>query len=313
MHQREATILFADLRGFSAIVATYPPEVVFGELNRCFVRLCEITARHGGTVDKFIGDAIMAVFWADPRVPGDEARRAAHCALDMQIAMHQDNRTFGSAGRPQLYLGIGMHSGSVISGVLGSHIYSARTVLGEHVNLAARIEAFCVRGQILISETTYRRCNGFVEAGEPMEIGVKGHERGVKLRELHAIPSEAKRVPRQERRASPRAQVRFAFTYQVVANDIVSTARSQGTVLDIGYRGVNVELDRDLGLLEEFKLDFELPLTGYRACDLYGRVVSSHRADGAHRFGVEFTSMSPETGANIRRLVHLLIQGTASE
>ena len=313
MEQREATILFADLRGFSAIVATYPPEVVFGELNRCFVRLCQISAHHGGSVDKFIGDAIMVVFWADPRRPGDEARRAVHCALDMQIAMHHDNRTQDDPARPRLFLGIGMNSGTVIAGVLGSEVYSARTVLGEHVNLAARIEAFCLRGQILVSDSTYRRCEGFIDAGEPIEVSVKGHERGVSVREVHAIPSEGKRVPRQERRGSPRAPVRFAFTYQVLANDVVSKAQARGTVIDIGYRGINVELDRELDLFEEFKLELELPLTGYRAADLYGRVVSRHRADGAHRFGVEFTSMSRETGRNIRRLVHLLIQGTAGE
>ena len=313
MEQREATILFADLRGFSSVVANYPPEVVFAELNGCFVQLCEISAHHGGTVDKFIGDAIMVVFWADERLPGDEARRAAHCALDMQIAMHHGNRTRDDPARPRLFLGIGINSGTVIAGVLGSHVYSARTVLGEHVNLAARIEAFCLRGQILLSETTYRRCEGFVDAGEPIEVSVKGHERGVAVRELHAIPSAAKRLPRQDRRGSPRAPVRFPFTCQMLANDVVSEERVRGTVIDIGYRGVNVELDHELGLLEEFKLELELPLTGYRAADLYGRVVSTHRAEGAHRFGVEFTSMSRETGRNIRKLVHLLIQGTAVE
>src|SRR5438045_1550636 len=101
----EATIVFADLRGFSAIAARHPPEVVLAELDRYFSRMVEIIAAHHGAVDKFIGDAIMAVFHADPALPGDHARRAVLCAIEMQLAM----RELGAQARSMaaLYLGIG--------------------------------------------------------------------------------------------------------------------------------------------------------------------------------------------------------------
>jgi adenylate cyclase len=313
MDQREATILFADLRGFSSIAATYPPEVVFHVLNTCFISLSQVAARHGGTIDKFIGDSIMVVFPGDPAAPGEDARRGVHCAVDMQIAMDEGNRALRNSIRPELYMGIGINTGKVIAGVLGSEIYSARTVIGEEVNLAARIEAFCLRGQILVSESTFDACRGLVETGEPMEVYVKGRERSLVLREVYGIPSLDKKVARQERRRSPRVQVRFPFSYQVLANDVVSQLRVQGTVLDIGYRGVLVELERELGLFEELKLELDLPLIGYRTSDLYGRIVNAKRLEGRNRFGIEFTSITAETSQNIRRLVHLLIQGTASE
>jgi adenylate cyclase len=303
MELRHATILFGDLRGFSAILASSPPATVFEVLNRWFVRMSEIAAAHGGTIDSFIGDAIMVVF--------DDPRRGVACAVDMQLAMEGINRAHREAGLPEMYMGVGLNSGEVIAGVLGSALHSARTVIGEEVNLAARIEAFCLRGQILASEATCALCGEFAETGAPMEVHVKGRRASVTLREVHGIPSSGKRVPRQERRRSPRVQVRIPFTYQLLANDMVSQVRAAGTILDIDYRGMLVELGRELGLLEELKIEAELPLTGYRADDIYGRIVNAQPQPG--RYGIEFSSLGEEAARNIRRLVHLLVQGAGSE
>jgi c-di-GMP-binding flagellar brake protein YcgR len=148
-----------------------------------------------------------------------------------------------------------------------------------------------------------------MDTGPAMEVYVKGHDRGVTLWEVHGIPAEEKRVPRQERRTSPRVRVQLPFWYQVLTNDVVSQVRARGTILDIGYRGVLVELERELGLFEELKFDLELPLIGYRATDLYGRIVNVKQKDGRQQFGVEFTSLGAETSRNIHRLVQLVIQG----
>jgi adenylate cyclase len=301
MELRHATILFGDLRGFSAILGSSPPATVFEVLNRWFVRMSEVAAAHGGTIDSFIGDAIMVVF--------DQPRRGVACAVDMQLAMDDINRAQREADLPEMYMGIGISSGEVIAGVLGSKLHSARTVIGEEVNLAARIEAFCLRGQILVSEATAQACNGFAETGEPMEVYIKGRKGGVVLREVHALPSLGKRVPRRGRRRSPRVPVRIPFSYQLLANDLVSQVRSPGTIRDLGYGGVLVELERELGLLEELKLEVQLPFTGYLAGDLYGRVVNAQPYDGRYRFGIEFTSLGTETSRNIQMLVQLLIQG----
>jgi adenylate cyclase len=301
MELRHATILFGDLRGFSAILGASPPETVFEVLNRWFVRMSEVAAAHGGTIDSFIGDAIMVVF--------DEPRRGVACAVDMQLAMDEINRAQREEELPEMYMGIGINSGKVIAGVLGSALYSARTVIGGEVNLAARIEAFCLRGQVLISEATARACEGFAETGEPMEVYIKGRASGVVLREVHAIPSAGKRVPRRGRRRSARVPVRIPFSYQLLANDLVSQVRSQGMILDLGYGGVLIELDRELGLLDELKIDVQLPFTGYIASDLYGRIVNAKPHSGRYRFGVEFTSFGTETSRNIQLLVQLLIQG----
>jgi adenylate cyclase len=298
MELRHATILFADLRGFSAILSAGPPQTVFEVLNRWFVRMSEVAAAHGGTIDSFIGDAIMVLF--------DDAKRAVACAVDMQLAMDGINRDH-QGELPDIAIGIGINSGEVIAGVLGSKLHSARTVIGEEVNVAARIEAFCLRGQILASEATCALCEGFAQTGEPMEVHIKGRGGSVRLREVHGIPPLGKRVPRRERR-SPRVQVRIPCSYRLLANDMVSPARFPGAIVDVGYGGVLVELERELGVLEELKLEAELPFTGYRTEDLYGRIVNV-QPQGC-RYGIEFTSLGPRTALEVRTLVQQLIQGS---
>jgi adenylate cyclase len=302
MELRHATVLFADLRSFSTLLACSAPATVFAALNRWFVRMSEVAAANGGTIDSFIGDAIMVLF--------DEARHGVACAVDMQLAMEDINRAQREAGLPDLYMGIGVNSGEVIAGVLGSSLHSARTVIGEEVNLAARIEAFCLRGQILISEATRAKCQGFVETGQRMDVHIKGRSSSVVLHEVHGIPSAEKRVPRLERRRSPRVPVRIPFSYQLLGNDMVSPVRAPGTILDIGYRSMLVELERELGLFHELKLEVDLPFSGHRTDDLYGRIVNAQ--PGGRRYGIEFTALGTETGRQIQALVQFLIQGAGA-
>jgi adenylate cyclase len=172
--ERDVTILLADLRGFTAITATYPAGVVLEMLNRCFVEMSQIIVRHHGTIDKFMGDSIMVIFFGDPASPGADVRRALGCAVDMQLGMESINRRHRDSRLPELFMGIGINTGRVMAGLLGSDLYSAYTVIGEDVNLASRIEAFSLRGQILISDGTYGLCGDYAETGQPMEVFVKG-------------------------------------------------------------------------------------------------------------------------------------------
>src|SRR5207248_354112 len=149
--RRDVTILFADLRGFSAIAAAYPAEAVIRLLNRCFGAMVDIIARHYGTVDKFMGDAIMVLFGGDPSAARDHARRGVLCAIEMQIAMNELRRQHRDENVPEMYMGIGISSGKVMAGLIGSDAYRAYTIIGEEVNVASRIEAFSLRGQVLMS------------------------------------------------------------------------------------------------------------------------------------------------------------------
>jgi len=311
--QREATILFADLRGFSAIAASYPSEVVLGVLSRCFGLMTEIIVRHYGTIDKFMGDAIMAVFHGEHSSPRDHAQRALLCAVEMQIAMNELRHRHREEKLPEIYIGIGISTGTVMAGLIGSDAYRAYTVIGEEVNLAARIEAFSLRGQVLMSEATYAHCSDFVHAGEPMEVYVKGRSERLRIREALGIPELGRVVPRQDVRKSPRVVASLDLEYRALAGKMVDAEPMHGMIRDLGYHGALAQLVDPLPLYSEVRLAFELPGLGFRAEEIYARVVSVREQGGTHLGGLEFTSLSAETSGKIQLFVQMCIQGEGPE
>jgi adenylate cyclase len=306
---REATIMFADLRGFSAIAAARDVQVVLSVLNRCFSELTRVVLRHYGTIDKFMGDAIMAVFHGDPGAPRDHARRALLCAVEMQVAMDGLRQVHAAERLPELYLGIGISTGNVMAGLVGSDAYRAYTVIGDEVNLAARIEALSLRGQVLMSEATYEHVKDFVHAGEAMEVYVKGRSQRVRVREALGIPGLGRVVPRQDARKSPRVPVRLEMQYWPVEAKSTRGTALRGAVHDLGYFGLLAELAAPLALYGEVKLSFDMPPVAFCASDVYARVVSLRDEDGRLLAGMEFTSIGEEAGAKIRLFVQMLLQG----
>lgn len=305
---REASILFADLRGFSAIASAYPADTVLGVLNRCFARMVDIVARHFGMIDKFMGDAIMAVFHGDPAASRDHARRAVLCAVEMQNEMHELRRRHKAEGIPELYMGIGISSGRVMTGLIGSDTYRAFTAIGDEVNMAARIEALSLRGQVLMSEATYSHCSDFVRAGEPMDVYVKGRAESLRVREALGVPALGKVVPRQDARKSPRVRTELELDYWRVEAKVIRASAGRGAVRDVGYHGLLAELTEAAPLYCELKLAFDLPGLGRRAEDVYARVVSVREQGGRFLCGMEFTSLPAATSAAIQQFVQMRLQ-----
>ncbi|MEO7742098.1 MAG: adenylate/guanylate cyclase domain-containing protein [Usitatibacter sp.] len=304
---REVTILLADLRGFTPICSSYPASTVLALLNRCLVRMSEIVFHHHGTIDKFMGDSMLVLFESSSD-PIEGACRAIVCAVDMQNAMHELNERHRTSEHPEMYFGIGINTGRVLSARLGSDLYSEHTVIGDEVNLVSRIESFSLRGQVLISESTYERTRGFVATAEPMDVFVKGRSKVV-LREVTGIPSMGKVVPRQESRRSLRVEVKIPLGYKMVVNKVVLPEVHHGRILDIGYYGILAEMVSPVPLLCEVMVEFEVPLVCHRAQTVYGRVVKIAPHGNVWHAGIEFTSTSDADRAAIQLVVQLLIQG----
>ncbi len=304
--RREVTILLADLRGFTSITATLPAGTVIQMLNRCLGRMNEIVARHQGVIDKFMGDSIMVLFGVPTEHP-DDVQRALACAVEMQIAMDELNTQGRPDGMPELFMGIGINTGSVMAGKFGSDFYSEYTVIGDEVNLASRIEAFSLRGQVLISENTFEHCRDFATASDAMEVFVKGKAEPVRLRELYAIPSLNLEVPRKEIRRSHRMEVKLPCSFNLIQKKIVLPKAINATIRDIGYHGVLLETDHPLKVLDDIKLEIDLPLIDFKATDIYAKVVKIKDTDGRHQAGIEFTSVFPDTNMRIQLFVQLLV------
>jgi adenylate cyclase len=150
---REMTVLFSDIRGFTAMSETARPEEVVALLNQYFSRQVDVIFRHGGTLDKFIGDCIMA-FWGAPTAYPDHAARAVAAAIDMSAVLEALRSDLGALGA-ELDIGIGIHTGTAVVGFIGSKDRLDYTVIGDTVNLASRIEGLTKGiGRILVSQTT---------------------------------------------------------------------------------------------------------------------------------------------------------------
>ena len=179
-------IIMTDLRGFTALSGKHSPEEVVAMLNVYLEFMTEIILKYNGTIIEILGDAILILFGA-PITRGDDAKRAVTCALEMQNAMSLVNKDNRERGLPLLKMGIGIHTGSVIVGNIGSQKRSKYAVVGTTVNLAARIESYTVGGQVLISEDTFAACDNLLGIESIMEVLPKGIPRPINVYLVNAI------------------------------------------------------------------------------------------------------------------------------
>ncbi|MBN2333147.1 MAG: PAS domain S-box protein [Deltaproteobacteria bacterium] len=149
------TVLFADLRSFSFQTKLVDPEQMVELLNAYFSIMVEVVSRYEGTLDKFIGDCVMALFGA-PVTIADDAMKAVQCAVDMQAEVNRYSRQQRDAGNPYLYLGIGINRGEALVGNIGSPLRMDYTAIGDTVNLASRLQEFARGGEILVSDAVYQ-------------------------------------------------------------------------------------------------------------------------------------------------------------
>lgn len=179
---RIVTVLFSDIRGFTTLSETRPPEEIVALLNAYFSRQVEVIFRHGGTVDKFIGDAIMA-FWGAPLTDARQAENAVRAALEMAAVVDEFRAGLGDLGQA-FDIGIGIHTGPAVVGFIGAENKLDYTAIGDTVNLASRIEGQTKgRCRILVSEDTCNQCAGRFAYVSHGAVQVKGRSRMVNLYE----------------------------------------------------------------------------------------------------------------------------------
>ncbi len=169
--KRPVTVLFSDIRGFTSMSEAMSPEDIAGLLSDYFTEMVDVIFQHGGTLDKFIGDAIMAL-WGAPIPHEDDSDKAVQAAIGMQRALAALNAKWASEGRPQIGVGIGINYGEAFAGNIGSHLRLEYTVIGDVVNVASRLCSNASGGEILISDPLYQttREKPAVEAMEPLSV-----------------------------------------------------------------------------------------------------------------------------------------------
>ena len=183
--RRHMSVLFSDIRGFTTMSEKGTPEDVVSQLNQLFTRMVAVVFEHRGTVDKFVGDMIMALYGA-PLDDEEHAEHAVQTALAMIKALNQLNEEWAREGKPQLDIGIGINTGDMIAGNVGSDTIMSYTVIGDAVNLGARLESLNkdYGTRIIISEATRARLKGRYDIHPLGDVIVKGKSTPVAIFEV---------------------------------------------------------------------------------------------------------------------------------
>lgn len=177
------TVLFADIRGFTSISEREKPEKVVGLLNKYFSVMSEIIFSHGGTLDKYIGDGLMAIFGA-PTVGEEDALNAVKAAVTMQKQIAKLNEELRAEGYDNISIGIGLHTGEATIGYIGSEKRSEYTAIGDTVNLASRLESNAMGGQILMTEATAAASGNLIPVNQREPLTVKNRTQPVTVLEV---------------------------------------------------------------------------------------------------------------------------------
>ncbi len=180
---QKITVLFADIRGFTALSEKENPEKVVGLLNKFFSAMTEIIFENGGTLDKYIGDGLMALFGA-PTASDEDALNSVKTAVTMQRKLAELNPELRADGLPEISMGIGLHTGVATIGYIGSDKRSEYTAIGDTVNLAARLQSNAGGGEILMSDATAEACGNRIPFKERDPMMVKNRTQPVNVLEV---------------------------------------------------------------------------------------------------------------------------------
>jgi class 3 adenylate cyclase len=298
--EREVTILMSDLRGFTAMAARRTPHEVIEVLNLYLEGMVDVISRHEGTIDEIIGDAILVIFGA-PMPAEDHATKAVACGLAMQLAMAEVNRQLAARGVAELEMGIGIHTGRVIVGNIGSMRRTKYAAVGSNVNLAGRIESFTTGGQVLISESTRERITVPLRLDAQFQVEPKGAARSLQLHEVGGL-GEPYNLALPARVATLRplpAPVPIRFT--VLEEKFVGRTVHEGSLVSVADTDAGIQSASALALLTNLKIELEAGAGGNPGGEIYAKVIGA-AADAALETRVRVTSVSPELKAWMQRL-----------
>jgi class 3 adenylate cyclase/HAMP domain-containing protein len=301
---REVSILISDLRGFTALTADMEPVEVVSFLNRYLGKMIEILTDAHAVIDEIIGDGILAFFGA-PEPMEDHPVRAVACALAMQAAMEEVNALNRADGLPQLEMGIAVNTGEVVVGNIGSERRTKYSVVGAHVNIAARIESYAVGGQVILGPSTFRRVKDLIEMGETMEVKLKGVPGKTTLYEVTGMGEPYNiHLPERYETLTPLAEKIPVHLQRISEKIVISEAAAW--ITQLCETSALVTFEGELWEWEDVRL-LLLDDAGREIQErLYGKVTAVKPAGGnrveAH---IRFTSVSPEIYPIFRRALGL--------
>ena len=307
--EREVTILMSDLRGFTALAARLTPHEVIEFLNLYLEAMVDVITRYKGTIDEIIGDAILVIFGA-PVACEDHAAKAVACGLEMQLAIAEVNKRLVSKGDIELEMGIGIHTGRVIVGNIGSLRRTKYAAVGSNVNLAGRIESFTTGGQLLISQNTREKIQLELRIDGQFQVEPKGATR-LQLYEIGGIgePYNVSLPSKSSALVTLPAPLRIRFT--VLEEKFVGRTVHEGRLVAVSEIEAGVESGLALVPLCNLKIELAAVAGANPAGEIYAKVIGADDG-GSTQTRVRFTSLSPELKVWVQQLARLANPAVAS-
>lgn len=298
--KRQVTLLMTDLRGFTAIAERLEATQVVGLLNHYLSDMIEIIQSNGGTIDEIIGDAIFVLFGAPIAMP-DAAQRAVRCALEMQQAMRGVNEYNFQQGWPEIEMGIGIHSGEVVVGNIGSEKRSKYGVVGRTVNLTARIESYTIGGQVLVSPTLINTAGPGPILGGDVKVHAKGMRKALVCRELLGHEDYPELLLQEEEPIFTTLTDPLPFHYVVLADKQQDGQMQRATLVSISPRRAVVEVATRLPRRTNIMLRLKGSSGEAESPELYAKVIQPVDELGK-RYLIHFTWIPPDMQVRLQRL-----------
>jgi adenylate cyclase len=299
--EREVSILMSDLRGFTALAARLKPPEVIEFLNLYLEAMVDVISRYEGTIDEIIGDAILVIFGA-PLACDDHAGKAVACGLAMQLAMAEVNQRLVAKGAAELEMGIGIHSGRVVVGNIGSLRRTKYAAVGSNVNLAGRIESFTTGGQVLISESTREKIKSPLRLDGHFQVEPKGASRSLELHEIGGIgePYNLSLAAKSHRLFALVQPLLIRFT--VLEEKFIGRTLHEGKLVSLSDSEAGLESELKPAPLSNLKIELEAAAGTTPGGEIYAKVIQAVTGvSGQTR--VRFTSVSPELKAWVQQFV----------
>jgi adenylate cyclase len=297
--KREVTLLMSDLRDFTALAERLEPTEVVALLNHYFSAMVEPIQRNGGTIDEIIGDAILVLFGA-PLAMKDAAQRAVQCALEMQKTMGGVNKHNLRQDWPEIEMGIALHTGEVVVGNIGSTKRSKYGVVGQTVNLTARIESFTVGRQVLVSPALMDAASGGLILGDEIEVHAKGMREPIKCRELMGHEDHPELMLEEETSFTTLADP-LPIQYVKLTDKHLDEKMQPAILLALSHRRALLEAADPLSRYTNIMVRLEEKAGEEEAPELYAKVIRPVE-DSSERYLIHFTSVPPGMRARLDQL-----------
>jgi adenylate cyclase len=294
--RKTVTILISDIRGFTGLSETMDPEMMVRFLNRYLGQMSKIILAYDGIIDEIQGDSILAVFGVPDKNKTDPARATA-CAVAMQNALDELNQTFEHEGLPPLEMGIGINTGSVVVGNIGSEVRMKYAVVGSAVNTASRIETNTVGGQVLIGESTYDLIKEMVVCDSPQVFMMKGLRKPLVAYALKHIgfPYNLELKSREVMETGVYMNLPFRC-WKVLDKKIDDDALSGETIM-LSENAITASIAYSIEPLTDIKLVFDFCVEAHCFEDIYAKVLSVNQKDKIPVHQLQITSIAPKDRA----------------